>query len=154
MPSFAQQLSGLSFLNTYASLFFKQSGFKNAFLITTILCCIQLLAAICLVLGSDIIGRRRLTLVALAFCMITLFIVGILGLVHQMQPLMNFLIFVACVWSFFNSITGSLGGAFIGEVASQRLRARTAGVAMAMSVVIGLIFNTTVPLMLDVNGAN
>ncbi|KAH8585378.1 general substrate transporter [Bisporella sp. PMI_857] len=154
MPASAQQLSGLSFLNTYASLFFKQSGFKNAFLITTILCCIQLLAAVCLVLGSDVIGRRRLTLIALSFCMTTLFIVGVLGLVHQTQPLMNVLIFVACVWSFFNSITGSLGGAFIGEVASQRLRARTAGVAMAMSVVFGLIFNTTVPLMLDVNGAN
>jgi hypothetical protein len=37
LPVCAQQLTGLSFLNTYASLFFKQSGFKNAFLITTIL---------------------------------------------------------------------------------------------------------------------
>jgi hypothetical protein len=41
LPICAQQLTGLSFLNIYASLFFKQSGFKNAFLITTILseCC-------------------------------------------------------------------------------------------------------------------
>lgn len=38
LPSCSQQLSGLSFLNVYASLFFKQSGFTNAFLITTILC--------------------------------------------------------------------------------------------------------------------
>jgi len=37
LPVCAQQLTGLSFLNTYASLFFKQSGFTNAFLITTIL---------------------------------------------------------------------------------------------------------------------
>lgn len=37
LPACAQQLTGLSFLNTYASLFFKQSGFNNAFLITTIL---------------------------------------------------------------------------------------------------------------------
>lgn len=37
LPACAQQLTGLAFLNTYASLFFKQSGFKNAFLITTIL---------------------------------------------------------------------------------------------------------------------
>ena len=38
LPGCAQQLAGLSFLNTYASLFFKQSGFNNAFLITTIMC--------------------------------------------------------------------------------------------------------------------
>jgi hypothetical protein len=37
LPACAQQLTGLSFLSTYASLFFKQSGFSNAFLITTIL---------------------------------------------------------------------------------------------------------------------
>lgn len=37
LPVCAQQLTGLSFLNTYASLFFRQSGFRNAFLITTIL---------------------------------------------------------------------------------------------------------------------
>ncbi len=38
LPACAQQLTGLSFLSTYASLFFKQSGFSNAFLVTTILC--------------------------------------------------------------------------------------------------------------------
>lgn len=55
-------------------------------------------------LGSDKIGRRRLVLIAMGFCMGTLLVVGILGLVPQTQALMNFLIFVACVWSFFNSI--------------------------------------------------
>lgn len=35
----------------------------------------------------------------------------------------------------------------MGEVASQRLRARTAGLAAAMSVVFGLTFNTAVPVM-------
>lgn len=37
LPICSQQLTGLAFLNTYASLFFKQSGFNNAFLITTIM---------------------------------------------------------------------------------------------------------------------
>jgi hypothetical protein len=41
LPACAQQLTGLSFLSTYASLFFKQSGFSNAFLITTILSMVQ-----------------------------------------------------------------------------------------------------------------
>jgi hypothetical protein len=37
LPVCAQQLTGLSFLNTYASLFFRQSGFDDPFLITTIM---------------------------------------------------------------------------------------------------------------------
>lgn len=37
LPICAQQLTGLAFLNTYASLFFKQSGFTNTFLVTTIM---------------------------------------------------------------------------------------------------------------------
>lgn len=36
LPACAQQLTGLAFLNVYSSLFFRQSGFDNAFLITTI----------------------------------------------------------------------------------------------------------------------
>lgn len=37
LPICAQQLTGLAFLSVYASLFFKQSGFDNAFLVTTII---------------------------------------------------------------------------------------------------------------------
>lgn len=36
LPACSQQLTGLAFLGTYASLFFQQSGFSNPFLITTI----------------------------------------------------------------------------------------------------------------------
>lgn len=37
LPICTQQLTGLAFLNIYASLFFRQSGFDDPFLITTIL---------------------------------------------------------------------------------------------------------------------
>lgn len=37
LPACAQQLTGLSFLKTYASLFFRAAGFDDPFLITTIL---------------------------------------------------------------------------------------------------------------------
>ncbi|KAL2279875.1 hypothetical protein FJTKL_13044 [Diaporthe vaccinii] len=70
------------------------------------------------------------------------------------RPLQDFLIFVACLWTLGNNALGQLGWAFVGEVASQRLRARTAGLAAAMSVVFGLTFNTAVPVMLDTEGAD
>lgn len=37
LPACAQQLTGLAFLKTYASLFFREAGFDDPFLITTIL---------------------------------------------------------------------------------------------------------------------
>ncbi|KAH7015923.1 general substrate transporter [Ilyonectria destructans] len=154
LPACAQQLTGLAFLNTYASLFFKQSGFKNAFLITTILSIIQLVAALALILVSDKAGRRRATFASAIGCSLAMMVVGILGFVNKTTPILNLLIFTACVWAFFNKALGSIGWAFVGEVASQKLRARTAGVAAATSVIFGLTFNTTVPLMLDTDGAN
>ncbi|KAI9151333.1 sugar transporter [Paramyrothecium foliicola] len=154
LPICAQQLTGLAFLNTYASLFFRQAGFRNAFLITTILATISLVVSVTLILATDRFGRRPVVLVGTATDTIALLIVAILGFVPKTTPLQNFLIFVGCVWSFFNSALGQLGWAFVGEVASQRLRARTAGLASAFSVIFGLIFNTTVPYMLDPQTAN
>ncbi|RTE77765.1 hypothetical protein BHE90_007770 [Fusarium euwallaceae] len=154
LPACTQQLTGLSFLNTYASLFFKQSGFNDPFLISTILTIIQLVSALALILISDKAGRRSSTFVSAIACSLSMMVVGILGFVNKTTPIQNLLIFVACVWAFFNKALGSIGWAFVGEVASQKLRARTAGVAAATSVVFGLTFNTTVPSWLDINGAD
>ncbi|KAM6522876.1 hypothetical protein FALCPG4_012491 [Fusarium falciforme] len=154
LPGCAQQLAGLSFLNTYASLFFKQSGFNNAFLITTIMCSIQLFTAICLIFMTDRFGRRNMVFTAVIVCTGTLLVVGILAFVDKTKPIQNFLIFVACVWAFANATIGNLGFAFVGEVASQRLRARTAGIASGLSVVFGLTFNTSLPIILDVDGVD
>ncbi len=44
-------------------------------------------------------------------------------------------------------LVGSLGWAFVGEIASQKLRARTAGLAAGSSVLFGLTFNTALPVM-------
>ncbi|PLB45132.1 MFS general substrate transporter [Aspergillus steynii IBT 23096] len=154
LPGCAQQLAGLSFLNTYASLFFKQSGFTNAFLITTIMCSIQLFTALCLMFLTDTFGRRNMVFVSVIVCTVTLLIVGILAFVAKTAGIKAFLVFVACVWAFANSTVGSLGFVFVGEVSSQKLRARTAGVASGLSVLFGLTFNTSLPIILDPAGVN
>ncbi|KAH7381064.1 general substrate transporter [Cadophora sp. MPI-SDFR-AT-0126] len=154
LPACTQQLTGLSFLNTYASLFFRQSGFTDPFLITTILTVIALAVSITLISLTDLFGRRKVVVISAIVCTTAMLVVGVLGFVEKTESLKNFLIFVACVWSFFNVALGSLGWAFVGEVASQRLRARTAGLAAGTSVLFGLTFNTSLPIMLDVDGAN
>ncbi|PSN71411.1 MFS general substrate transporter [Corynespora cassiicola Philippines] len=154
LPICSQQLTGLAFLNTYASLFFKQSGFDNAFLVTTIMAIISLVTATCLILATDTFGRRIVVFASSILCTVALLLVGILGQVPQTDALKNFLIFVGCLWSLGNNALGQLGWAFVGEVSSQRLRARTAGLAAGISVIFGLTFNTAVPVMLDVEGVD
>ncbi|EEY17267.1 sugar transporter [Verticillium alfalfae VaMs.102] len=108
--------------------------------------------------GPDAVdGPVRAPLVVFAAACVstlTMLVVAAIGLAPTSPPLRSFCIFVACVWSFFNNALGSLGWAFVGEIASQKLRARTAGLAAGLSVVFGLTFNTALPVMLDTEGAN
>lgn len=126
LPICAQQLTGLSFLNTYASLFFKQSGFNNAFLVTTIMgklgsvhlrevsnhptyprnnptAILSLVTATGLILATDRFGRRLVVFAASILCSLALLLVGILGQVGHTKPLQDFLIFVACLWALGNN---------------------------------------------------
>lgn len=96
---------------------------------------------------TDRFGRRVVIFVSGVASSVALIVIGIIGHFTLTGALQNFAIFVACVWSFFNSTLGSLGWAFVGEISSQKLRARTAGLAAGMSVIFGLIFNTSVPVM-------
>ncbi|KAM5353514.1 hypothetical protein ACJ41O_000164 [Fusarium nematophilum] len=153
-PVCAQQLTGLSFLKTYSSLFFRQAGFDDPFLITTVITVIALVTSIALMLWTDRFGRRIIVFVSSVVCTVTMLIVGIVGQFPSTKPLQNFCIFVACVWSLFNAALGSLGWAFVGEIASQKLRARTAGLAAGISVIFGLTFNTSVPIMIDTEGVD
>lgn len=124
LPSCAQQLTGLAFLNTYASLFFKQSGFNNAFLVTTIMgklalhvlvvskspcsrdvfaAILSLITATGLMLAVDRFGRRQVVIAASILCSLALLVVGVLGQVGHSKPLQDFLIFVACLWALGNN---------------------------------------------------
>ncbi len=115
---------------------------------------------------SDKLGRRRIVLVSVIVSTVSMLVIGILGFVPKTDPLKDLLIFVACLWDFFNiarkssfkfaapqeekliaALVGGLGWSFVGEVSNQKLRARTAGISAAISVIFGLIFNTSVPIM-------
>lgn len=57
-------------------------------------------------------------------------------------------------WRLGSTLLGNLGWAYIGETGSSRLRAKTAGVAACGGVCLGLVFNTSVPYMLNATAAN
>lgn len=64
---------------------------------------LAVVTSICLIVGTDKFGRRNIVLVSAGVCTVTMAIVGGLGQVKATQPLKDFLIFVACVWSLFSA---------------------------------------------------
>lgn len=53
-------------------------------------------------LVSDYFGRRRIVLLSVVIATICMLIVGILGFLEKSTQLKDVLIFVGCVWDFFN----------------------------------------------------
>lgn len=56
--------------------------------------------------------------------------------------------------AFAMNYSGGVSWAFVGEIASSRLRSRTAGFSASVSVVVGIIFGVLVPYMINVNQWN
>ncbi len=55
-PKITQQLVGLTVFNTYATYFFQYAGFKNPFIVTVILGCVQLLSMLITASTTDSFG--------------------------------------------------------------------------------------------------
>ncbi|OWZ61036.1 hypothetical protein AYX15_06740 [Cryptococcus neoformans] len=153
LPASCQQLTGLAFLSGYASLFFREAGFTNAFEITSILFGIKVFFVIVFTFTTDRMGRRTIVIVLAGICCAMLLVIGVLGHVIHNETTKVVLIVAACIWSAANVGLGAFGWSFAGEVATQKLRARTSGLGSGIAVIFGLIFNTSVPIMLLDGGA-
>ncbi|KAI1629082.1 general substrate transporter, partial [Exophiala viscosa] len=150
-PKAMQQLCGQSVTNNYATYFFELAGNAAPFTVTIILAVCQLAGVATTSVISDQWGRRWLTLGLFGSGAIAILAIGILGSFDSTESsLGSALVFFACVSNY-----GVIGGAsiaysYVAEIPSQRLRSRTASVALMGSFCLGLTFNYTVPLMLKV----
>ncbi|KAI2611825.1 general substrate transporter [Hypoxylon sp. NC1633] len=150
-PKAMQQLAGQSVTNNYGTYFFQLAGNSSPFTVTIILAVCQLAGVLSSSLVTDKLGRRWLVLGLFGAGTLAVLGIGILGSFdYQSEQLGSVLVFFACVSNF-----GVIGGAgiaysYVAEIPNQRLRARTAAVALMGSYCLGLTFNYTVPLMLEV----
>lgn len=114
LPSVLQQLTGLAFLSVYSSrkpsrsnctvlrltiVFFRESGFSNAFQITSILAGIKIACVLVNAATTDYIGRRNVVIGLGIGCTFFLLIIGILGQLEKTSAVKNTLIAMACLWS-------------------------------------------------------
>ena len=103
----------------------------------------------------DVIGRRNLFLIGSVGVWTMCMVVGGMGLAPNRSNSVNQLVlFFSLLWRMASTLLGNLGWSFVAETGSSRLRAKTAGIAAAGGVCIGLVFNTSAPYMLQANHAN
>ncbi|WWC64295.1 uncharacterized protein I303_106905 [Kwoniella dejecticola CBS 10117] len=154
-PACVQQIGGLAVLSSYSSYFAQQAGFGDPFLFSLLL---ALVAIVCTLVEAsliDLIGRRSLFLIGTITVWVMCMVVGGLGLMTNRSASVNKLVLVfSLFWRLGSTLLGNLGWAYVAETGSSRLRAKTAGIAAAGGVCLGLVFNTSVPYMLNSTGAN
>ncbi|KAE8414590.1 hexose transporter [Aspergillus pseudocaelatus] len=149
-PKMTQQFVGLAVFNTNATYFFQYAGNKDPFLVTVILSCVQLLSMIMTAMLTDQIGRRPLTVYPYAVTTLSVLCLGIIGCFDYTQKsTSSLLVFFACLATFSTTGASSIGYAYAAEIPQQRLRAQTAGLSLAASNLIALMFSFCTPLMIN-----
>lgn len=150
-PKAMQQLVGQSLTNNYSTYFFQLAGNSDAFTVTMILALCQLVGVMACALFADKFGKRWFTIGMFGSAAVAVLCIGIVGCFdYTSKDLGSLLVFFGCVSNF-----GCIGGAgiaytYVAEIPTQRLRARTGSVALMGSFLLGILFNYTVPFMLQV----
>ncbi|KAK1925258.1 sugar transporter [Papiliotrema laurentii] len=150
----SQQVLGLTLFYTYSAYFFKTAGVSDPFAVTCITNGVQLVIIVIVAATVDRFGRRNICCGGLSTMLVSVTLIGILGVVKQNKATNGLLVFFSCIFIVGLQCSGSTGWGFVGELSSQRLRPYTAGFAAAMSCVFGVIMNVLVPYMLNENQWN
>lgn len=154
-PSAVQQIGGLAILSNYSSYFAQSAGFADAFLYSVLLAVAGVVMVIACAFITDKSGRRSLFLMAVFGQWVLTWVIGGMGLLKNATHASNSLVlFFSLVWRMFSTAIGTLHWTYSAETSNSRLRAKTAGIASAGGVIIGIIFSTSVPYMLNANYAN
>ncbi|KAJ5560572.1 hypothetical protein N7513_002971 [Penicillium frequentans] len=149
-PKITQQFVGLAVFNSYATYFFQYAGSNDPFMVTVILSCVQLLSMLMTVTLTDQFGRRPLTVYPYAVTVVSVLCLGIIGCFDYTKPATSsLLIFFACMATFSTTGASAIGYAYAAEVPQQRLRAQTAGWALALSNGVAIMFSFCTPLMIN-----
>jgi MFS family permease len=146
----------------------QNAGNKNPFQVTVILSCVQLISVLLTATTTDLFGRRPLTVYPYAVTTVSVLCLGIIGCFDYTKPSTSSLlvriapqkpfryltknwiqVFFACLATLSTTGASAIGYAYAAEVPQQRLRAKTAGWALAFSNAIAIMLSFCTPLMIN-----
>jgi len=140
LPLQMQGLGGLSFVLSYTTYFFQLAGVANPFLGNVIVKCIQLSAQVVSWYNIERFGRRILLLVGGGGMVIFCLAIAAVGTNPHWQPPGGLTIALFCLWTAcYSSSTAPIGYVYLAEIATPRLRAKTAGFCAACTACFGYV---------------
>ena len=135
-----QQLTGINFIIYYGTVFFKNSGISDPFLITIATNIINVFMTLPGMWGVERFGRRRSLLVGAAGMCICEYLVAIVGVTVSTSNMAGQKVLVAfvCIYSaFFASTWGPITWVITGEIFPLNIRAK----AMSLSIASNWLWN-------------
>ena len=135
-----QQLTGINFIFYYGTVFFKNSGIQNPFLITIATSIINVFMTLPGMWGVERFGRRRLLLVGAAGMCICEFLVAIVGVTISTSNTAGQKVLIAfvCIYiAFFASTWGPVAWVITSEIFPLNVRAK----AMSLSTASNWLWN-------------
>ncbi|KAL4789146.1 maltose permease [Aspergillus venezuelensis] len=153
---FAQQAVGIIFVLSFAPYFFQLAGLSTAdslnFGVGISAC--GIVGNICAWFVVNRVGRRLLFVSGVGGCCIILFLIGFCDIAGTQAG--KWAQGGLCViYAFIYYLTlGAISFVLLGEVSSLALRARTTALATATQAVLGIVFQTAVPYMVNPDAAN
>lgn len=140
-----QNLTGLA-LAGYSTYFFEKAGLSTsyAFDFTIIACCLGIVGDVISWFISNRVGRSTLYIVGMGLEAITLWIIGILGFVHQTSAIGWAVGGLLLLWAVIYDITvGPVTYCIVPEISSSKVRTKTVVIARNLYNVAG-IFNAVI----------
>ena len=135
-----QQLTGINFIIYYGTVFFKNSGISNPFLITIATNIINVFMTLPGMWGVERFGRRRMLLVGAAGMCVCEYMVAIIGVTISTSNTAGQKVLIAfvCIYiAFFASTWGPITWVVTGEIFPLNIRAK----AMSLSIASNWLWN-------------
>lgn len=147
-----QQLTGINFIFYYGTSFFKNSGIKNAFVITIITNVVNVAMTIPGIWAVDKMGRRSMLLAGAAVMCACEFIVAILGVTLPSSNLggQRALIAFVCIYiGAFASTWGPIAWVVTSEIYPLAIRAKAMSLSTASNWALNFAIGYSTPYLVD-----
>lgn len=155
-PVMAQQFSGINFAVSYSTYFTETAGYSTqmAFKLQITQQVISMTGNVMSWYLIDRIGRRPLTIYGLSFLTVILWIMGGLAVGGSKDELRGAVAMVLIYCWAFNVCIGATAYVCLTEVATARLRVKTAAIGYAASNIVSVCWYFVLPVMFNPNQAN
>ncbi|KAJ5426158.1 hypothetical protein N7465_001228 [Penicillium sp. CMV-2018d] len=161
-----QQLSGINFIIYYGTQFFKNSGFKNEFIITLIINCVNVGSTVPGLYAIDKWGRRPVLLLGAVGMAVSQLIVAVVGTTTTGQDSQGTIIvydtaaqkaaiaFICIFIFFFAASWGPIAWVVTGEIFPLKTRAKSLSMTTATNWLINWALSFATPYLVNYGDGN